>query len=194
MNDDILALVLVSVFVAVIVGVVYRVVKKKQLAEKEYQEQQAKAYEQLAEMRRETTRKLIAEDSARVAMRNSANYNRSQVTPKTASTLTSAPSAMSYTTSPTQSVNTWSSDLLTTMVIADMLSNHKDVTAGTVSWKDDTPTVTETYSTPSSNFGMDDDDSRKSVSSSFSSSDSSSSWSSSDSSSSSSDSGPSSDW
>ena len=80
-------------------------------------------------------------------------------------------------------VNNWSNDLLTTMVIADMLSSHKDVSAGTVSWKDDTPTYKETYSKPSTSFGMDDEDSRKSVASTFSSSDSSSS-----------DSGPSSDW
>jgi len=86
-------------------------------------------------------------------------------------------------------VDNWSNDLLTTMVIADMLSSHKDVSAGTVSWKDDTPTIKETYSKPSTDFGFDDSDSRKSSSSSFSSSDSSSSWDSS-----SSDSGPSSDW
>jgi hypothetical protein len=49
---------------------------------------------------------------------------------------------------------------------------------------------TPSYSKPSTDFGMDDSDSRRSVSSSFSSSDSSSSWSDS----SSSDSGPSSDW
>jgi type II secretory pathway pseudopilin PulG len=47
---------------------------------------------------------------------------------------------------------------------------------------------TPAYSKPSTDFGMDDSDSRRSVSSSFSSSDSSSSWSDS------SDSGPSSDW
>lgn len=100
-----------------------------------------------------------------------------------------------YSTVPTESlppVNNWSTDLLTTMIISDMLTNHKDVSAGTVKWKDDTPTITETYSKPSTDFGFDDSDSRKSSSSSFSSSDSSSSWS--DSSSSSSDSGPSSDW
>lgn len=92
-----------------------------------------------------------------------------------------------------QPVNNWSDDLLTTMIIADMLSNHKDTVAGTVSWKDDIPTIKETYSEPSpksSSWGFDDDDSRKSASSSFSSSDSSSSWGDS----SSSDSGPSSDW
>jgi len=70
-------------------------------------------------------------------------------------------------------------DLLTTMIVADLLFNHKDSSAGTVSWKNDVPSVST------------DDDSRKS----------SSSWSSSPSYSddgpsysSSSDSGPSSDW
>lgn len=81
-------------------------------------------------------------------------------------------------------------DLLTTMIVADMLLNHKESSAGTVSWKDDVPAVTETKSS-SSSWGLDDDDSRRSSSSSFSSSDSSSSW---DRGSSSSDSGPSSDW
>jgi hypothetical protein len=78
-------------------------------------------------------------------------------------------------------------DLLTTAIIANMLFNNKDSSAGTVKWDNDVPSVTETKS---SSWGLDDDDSRKSASSSFSSSDSSSSWDSS----SSSDSGPSSDW
>ncbi len=69
-------------------------------------------------------------------------------------------------------------DLLTTMIVADMLFNHKDTSSGTVSWKNDVPTVTTT-----------DDDSRKSSwSSSPSYSDDGPSYSSS------SDSGPSSDW
>ena len=69
-------------------------------------------------------------------------------------------------------------DLLTTMIVADMLFNHKNSSSGTVSWKDDVPTVTTT-----------DDDSRKSSwSSSPSYSDDGPSYSSS------SDSGPSSDW
>lgn len=86
-----------------------------------------------------------------------------------------------------------SPDLLTTMVIADMLFNNKDSSSGRVKWDNDVPSVTETSSrsSSSSSWGFDDDDSRKSASSSFSSSDSSSSW---DSGSSSSDSGPSSDW
>lgn len=82
-------------------------------------------------------------------------------------------------------------DLLTTMIVADMLLNNKDSSSGRVKWDSDVPSVTETKSSSSSSWGLDDDDSRKSASSSFSSSDSSSSW---DSSSSSSDSGPSSDW
>lgn len=81
-------------------------------------------------------------------------------------------------------------DLLTTMIVADMLFNHKDSSAGTVKWDNDVPSITPKYeSSSSSSWGLDDDDSRKSASSSFSSSDSSSSWDSS-----SSDSGPSSDW
>ncbi len=78
-------------------------------------------------------------------------------------------------------------DLLTTMIVADMLLNHKDTSSGTVSWKDDVPSVsTSSYSSSS------DDDSRKSSSWS---SDSSPSYSDSGPSySSSSDSSPSSDW
>lgn len=71
-----------------------------------------------------------------------------------------------------------SPDLLTTMIVADMLFNHKDSSSGTVSWKNDVPTVTNT-----------DDDNRKSTYSSGPSySDDGPSYSSS------SDSGPSSDW
>lgn len=67
-------------------------------------------------------------------------------------------------------------DLLTTMIVADMLFNHKESSAGTVSWKDYVPSVTTSSS---------DDDSSKSSSWA---SDSGPSYSSS------SDSGPSSDW
>ena len=190
MNDDILALVLVAFFISLIyIG--YRVVKKNRQATAEYEARQAKAYEKLAEMNRETTRKLKAEDAARVALRRHANYGMTGFDPKNPDVLKTKPAVTQVHPTPASApVNNWSNDLLTTMIITDMLSNHKDVSAGTVSWKDDTPTYKETYSKPS--FGMDDDDSRKSASSSFSSSDSSSSWS--DSSSSSSDSGPSSDW
>lgn len=196
--EDILALILVASTVAIMAYVVYRFVKKNKQAEKDHQERQARLDERLAEMRRETTRKLIADDAERVALRRHPNYGMPEFNPKNPDVLKPRETAsqqknrfMEEVSTPAP-VNNWSSDLLTTMVIADMLTNHKDVSAGTVSWKDDTPTYKETYSKPSTDFGFDDSDSRKSSSSSFSSSDSSSSWS--DSSSSSSDSGPSSDW
>ncbi len=68
-------------------------------------------------------------------------------------------------------------DLLTTMIVADMLLNHKDSSAGTVSWKNDVPSIS-----------TDDDNRKSSWSSSPSYSDDGPSYSSS------SDSGPSSDW
>lgn len=73
-------------------------------------------------------------------------------------------------------------DLLTTMIVADLLLNNKDSSSGTVSWKDSIPSILES----------DDSNSKKSAFSSFS--DSTSGWGSSDSGPSSSDSGPSSDW
>jgi hypothetical protein len=205
MMEDILALIVVALAVAIMTYIVYRVVKKNRQATAEYEARQAKAYEKLAEMNRETTRKLKAEDAARVALRRHTNYGHPQFDPKNPDILkpreTVVQQKSRFQNEAVQSrreevtpapVSNWSNDLLTTMIISDLLTNHKDVSAGTVSWKDDTPTYKETYSKPSTDFGMDDSDSRKSASSSFSSSDSSSSWS--DSSSSSSDSGPSSDW
>lgn len=203
--EDIVALVLVVLAVAIMAYVMYRVVKRNQQDAMEYKARQAALDEKLAEMRRETTRKLRTDEVARTALRKHPNYGSPEFDPKNPDVLkpresivqqksrfqheTVQPRREEVTAAP---VNNWSTDLLTTMVIADMLTNHKDVSAGTVSWKDDTPTVKETYSKPSTDFGFDDSDSRKSASSSFSTSDSSSSWS--DSSSSSSDSGPSSDW
>ena len=69
-------------------------------------------------------------------------------------------------------------DLLTTMIVADMLFNHKESSSGSVTWNNDIPSVSTS-----------DDDTRKSSSSSY---DSGPSYS--DSGPSSSDSGPSSDW
>jgi len=109
-------------------------------------------------------------------------------TKSTSYTSTARSSTATTTSTASQPASDWSSDLLTTMIIADMLTNNKDTVAGTVTWKDDVPTIKETSSF---SWGLDDSDSRKSASSTFSSSDSSSSW---DSGSSSSDSGPSSDW
>ena len=199
--EDIVALIVVALAVTIMAYVVYRIVKRNRQATAEYEARQAALDEKLANMRREATRKRIAEDAARVELRRHSNYGMPEFDPKKPDVLkpreTVAQQKSRFrneevATAPP--VSNWSNDLLTTMVIADMLSSHKDVSAGTVSWKDDTPTVKETYSKPSTDFGFDDSDSRKSSSSSFSSSDSSSSWFSSDSSSSSSDSGPSSDW
>ena len=203
--EDILALVVVVLAVAIMAYIVYRVVKRNRQATAEREARQAKLYDQLAEMRRETTRKLKADDAARVALRKHTNYGHPQFDPTNPDVLkpreTVVQQKSRFQNEAVQSrreevtpapVNNWSNDLLTTMIISDLLTNHKDVSAGTVSWKDDTPTIKETYSKPSTDFGMDDSDSRKSASSSFSSSDNSSSWS--DSNSSSSDSGPSSDW
>lgn len=85
-------------------------------------------------------------------------------------------------------------DLLTTMILMDVMNSPSGTVAGTVSWKDDTPTITpktnwdreESYSSTSSSSSSSDDSPSKSSSWSSSSSDSSSSWSSSDSGSSSS--------
>lgn len=86
----------------------------------------------------------------------------------------------------------WSPDILTTMIIADMLTHNKDTSAGTVTWEGNKPTI---HPVSNDSFGFDDSDSRKSVSSTFSSDSSSFSSSSfSSDSSSSSSSGPSSDW
>lgn len=184
--EDILALIVVTLAVAIMAYVVYRFVKKNKQAEKEYQERQARLDERLAKMRQETTRKLIAEDAKRVELRRHPNYGMPEFDPKNPDVLKPRETVVQQKNrfreevSTPAPVNNWSTDLLTTMVITDLLSTHSTASAGT---------VTETYSKSSSSFGMDDDDSRKSVASSFSSSDS---WS--DSSSSSSDSGPSSDW
>ena len=184
--------------------VIYTAVKLRRRLEKIKQdryEAEQRLAEERARVQRERERQRIKEreewqarlDGAGVSAKTTYDFNsntvRHAVKNKKTNTTTYADVPVASNLAP---VNNWSTDLLTTMIISDMLANHKDVSAGTVSWKDDTPTVTETYSKPSTDFGMDDSESRKSSSSSFSSSDSSSSFS--DSSSSSSDSGPSSDW
>ena len=190
--EDALALIIVVVAIAIMAFVVHRIVKRSRQASVEREARQTKLNEQLAEMRRETTRKLIADDAARVALRRHKNYGMPEFDPKNPDvlkpreTVAQQKSRFRNEEVAPAPVNNWSDDLLTTMIISDMLTNHKDVSAGTVSWKDDTPTITETYSKPSTDFGFDDSDSRKSIASLFSSSDSSSS--------SSDSSGPSSDW
>jgi hypothetical protein len=192
--------------VLVPVVIIYTAIKLRRRLEKIKQERyeaEQRLAEERAKQARERERQRIKEreewqarlDGAGVSAKTSYDFNsdtvRHAVKNKKTNTTTyvdvPAPSNLAP-------VNNWSNDMLTTMIISDLITNHKDVSAGTVSWKDDTPTYKETYSKPSTDFGMDDSDSRKSSSSSFSSSDSSSSWSSSSSSSSSSDSGPSSDW
>lgn len=188
--EDIIAyalMVIVPVVVFLLVRAGARYFERRQ---QERDEADRKRVEQYAAEQREYERARQKQLEA-----SKAYYSQPATKPVSRPTATVAPA---YAPSPTQSVNTWSNDPLTTMIITDMLLNHKDVSAGTVTWDNDTPTVKETYSKPSTpstpSFGFDDNDSRKSSSSTFSSSDSSSSWSSSDSSSSSSDSGPSSDW
>ena len=191
--EDILALVVVALAVAIMTFIVYRVVKRNRQAAAEYKARQASLDEKLAEMKRETTRKLRADEAARAVLRKHPNYGSPEFDPKNPDVLkpreTIVQQKSRFRTEEVRArreevtpapVNNWSTDLLTTMVIADMLTSHNNVSAS------------PSYSKPSTDFGFDDSDSRKSASSSFSSSDSSSSWS--DSSSSSSDSGPSSDW
>lgn len=103
----------------------------------------------------------------------------------------------SYAPSPTQSMQSYSSndnllsDLADIAIIANTFHHWNDN-------KKESSDAPVTSSSSSSSWGLDDSDSRRSASSTFSSSDSSSSWSSSSSDSSSSwsssDSGPSSDW
>lgn len=182
--EDIIAYFLIVALIVVPVFVVYGAVKffKKRIEERKLEEARRKEELEQRRIAREEAWDRMHKGSTHVGSTKYdyvADQNRTTVTEKDTGR------RVSY----VHETN-GSPDLLTTMIVADMLTNHKDSSAGTVKWKDDVPTVTET-SSRSSSFGLDDDDSRRSVSSSFSSSDSSSSWSSS---SSSSDSGPSSDW
>jgi hypothetical protein len=142
-----------------------------------------------------------AAERAKVAAVNSVPISRGQVPPKPApkpirvtSTPAPAPSP-SYVPPVTQEVSNYSrtSDILDTVADVAMIAH-------TVRhWNDNETKTTEPersvgVSKSESSWGFDDDDSRKSVSSSFSSSWSSDSSSSSSDSWSSSDSGPSSDW
>jgi hypothetical protein len=100
------------------------------------------------------------------------------------------PARPTSTVTRTTVVNNDSDDLLTAMILQNAMNSNSDVTAGTVTWQDNTPTITPTpvepepsretytssYSSPSSS---DDSSSRSSYSSSYSSSSSDSSYSSS---------------
>ena len=168
--------------VLVPVVIIYTAIKLRRRLEKIKQERyeaEQRLAEERAKQARERERQRIKEreewqarlDGAGVSAKTSYDVSSSTVRHAVKNKKTNT------TTSTSVPVDNWNNDLLTTMIITDMLTNHKDVSAGTVTWNDDTPTVKETYSTPSSSWS--------------SSSDSSSSWS--DSSSSSSDSGSSSD-
>lgn len=104
-----------------------------------------------------------------------------------------APTRPTSSVSRTTVVNNDSDDLLTAMILQNAMNSNSDVTAGTVSWQDDRPTITptviepepvrESYSSSYSSSSNDDSSSRSSYSSSYSSSSSDSSYSSSSSSS-----------
>jgi hypothetical protein len=104
------------------------------------------------------------------------------------------PARPATTVSRTTVVNNDSDDLLTAMILQNALNSNSDVTAGTVTWEDNRPTITPTVIEPepvresysssySSSSSSDDSSSRSSYSSSYSSSSSDSSYSSSSSSS-----------
>lgn len=134
----------------------------------------------------EATRKW--RESLREKSLSNAVKNTSSVPPRGKET--TATYKPSYTPSPTQSVKSddgFMDGVMTAMVINTLMDSGKDFISGTVTKNEDTGSVGIKVS--ESSWGFDDEDSRKSVSSTFSSSDSSSSWSSD-----SSDSGPSSDW
>jgi len=164
--------------VAIIGMLVLRKSAKKKKAE---QERKDAAWQQLKEMRDAKYKLMRAEESERSRLRS--NYQTtipdatiakmqsirsSSRTVAPSSTVAVAPTPVSYDSS---------SDLLTNMIILNALASHNDTTAGTVSWKDDTPTITpvaaSSYSAP------EPEPERSSYTSSYSSSSSDSSYSSS---------------
>lgn len=178
--EDIVAYFLMASLAVLFVYVPYSAYKFIKRSRQQAEEAQRQHEEYLAKLKKERTAswdrmKSGATHVGKTQYDFNANQSRTTVTEKDTGR------RMSYVHE-----NDSGPDLLTTMIVADMLFNHKESSAGTVSWKDDVPTVKETSS---SSWGLDDSDSRRSASSTFSSSDSSSSWDSS-----SSDSGPSSDW
>ena len=169
--------------VAIIGMLVLRKSAKKKKAE---QERKDAAWQQLKEMRDSKYKLMRAEESERSRLR--ANYQTSipDVTIAKMQSIRSSSRSVtpSSTIAPAQPVYDSSSDLLTNMIILNALASHSDTTAGTVSWKDDTPTITpvaaSSYSAP------EPEPERSSYTSSYSSSSSDSSYSSSSSDSSSS--------
>jgi len=162
--------------VAIIGMLVLRKSAKKKKAE---QERKDAAWQQLKEMRDSKYKLMRAEESERSRLR--ANYQTSipDVTIAKMQSIRSSSRSVtpSSTIAPAQPVYDSSSDLLTNMIILNSLASHSDTTAGTVSWKDDTPTITpvaaSSYSAP------EPEPERSSYTSSYSSSSSDSSYSSS---------------
>lgn len=190
--EDVIAYAVIVALVALSVLAVYKGVSMYKKRKQELAEKLAKRQEILTDLKkdREATWQKLRSGATHVG-KTTYDYNADKS--RTTVTERDTGKRVSYVHE-----NDSGPDLLTTMIVADMLLNQKESSAGTVSWKDDVPSVKSTSSSSSSSsWGLDDDDSRRSASSSFSSSwsssDSSSS-SSSDSWSSSSDSGPSSDW
>jgi hypothetical protein len=189
--ENILAIALVLVGIALVVGVV-RAIQKHNAESKEREmrevEKQIEETRKWREAQRATTLANAIANAPPRKKRTFVQRDESTVPPRGKET------TVSYVASPTQSVNSYQdnfmSDMATAMVINSLLSSKHESQSGVVT--EDRATGKVDVQVKESSWGFDDSDSRKSISSSM---DTSSSWSSSDSSSSSSsDSGPSSDW
>ena len=88
----------------------------------------------ITELTRRISRQSIAEKEREV-LRSHANYGHNRFNPRKPDVL--LPERRTV-------VNSGSDDILTQMIIVNALTSHHDVTAGTVSWKDDTPAITPT--------------------------------------------------
>jgi hypothetical protein len=173
--EDTLAIIVVVAGVALAILAIraqWRLYKKRQKFKAEMEELERK-------------RQLEATRKWREGLMKSAVSNTKAVPTRT----TTPAKKHTYTVSEPANTNDGFMDgVMTAMVINTLMDSGKSAIAGTVTKDEDTGSVGVRVN--ESSFGFDDDDSRKSASSTFSSS----SWSSSDSYSSSSDSGPSSDW
>lgn len=206
--EDIIAI--VTILVAVVAGglairAFLRNIKKREEAEKRAEEERRRAVDAYWEKRH--AKDLEARQKERAAVRTASVHSKltepklvptsGVSTPKEVKVVTSGSGRTTYLNSPTQEVQSYNSrsvldDVADIAMIANTIHHWNDNER-----RSEPEPVREERSVgvskTESSWGFDDDDSRKSVSSSFSSSwsssdsDSSSSWSSSDS-------GPSSDW
>lgn len=166
MEDAIGWIIMLLIPVAFIFGFIQirKMIERSTMRKHEAEMRRAEAYAKHIRERNARMVKTRAEDKAREQARKKLDYY-SVSTPARSTTTDTGP------------------DLLTTMILMDVMNSPSGTVAGTVSWKDDTPTITPSSS---SSWSSSDDSPSKSSSWSSSSSDSSSSWSSSDSGSSSS--------